>query len=627
VVVQQERLSATLSDFASTLLTDFPIQAILDHLVARIVETLPVTAVGITLISPGTAPLYVAASDGAALRFEQLQTELAQGPCVMAYETGDAISIPDLQLETRFPEFVAAALPSGMVAAFTFPLRHGDGRLGALDLYRDTTGPLDADDMVAAQTLADVAAAYVLNAQARDDARATSDRFEDSALHDLLTGLPNRLLLHQRLSHAAQRAKRSHSFAAVLFADIDRFKQINDTYGHQVGDDLLIAVARRLSELVRPGDTLARISGDEFVFLCEDLRRVEDVEVLATRIGKALAEPFKLPTVRITATASVGVAYSGPGQAITNQLVVDADIAMYQAKRNGGGRHQIIDLREAHSRNERGSLEQELHTAFAAHDLRLDYQPVLRLSDSVIVGMEALLRWTHPQRGPIPTTDLIALAEANGLITGIGEWALETGCTSRNRWLQHYPDNPLDLAVNVSARQLMGPHLPNTIAAILERTSADPAGLILELTENIFIRDATRALSVLADLKALGVRLALDDFGTGFSSLSYLRDFPVDILKIDRKFVAGSALDPAGRAIVAAITQLAHDLGLTVVAEGVETQRELDAVTSIGCDMAQGFIYSKAIPEDQVLAILGADEGHMPAKPRPGQRRARSANA
>jgi diguanylate cyclase (GGDEF)-like protein len=611
MVVKQERLASTLSDFASTLLTDFPIQAILDHLVARIVETLPVTAVGITLITPGTAPLYVAASDGSALRFEKLQTKLAQGPCVMAYETGDAISIPDLTKETRFPEFTAAALPQGMVAAFTFPLRHGDGRLGALDLYRDTTGPLDADDMAAAQTLADVAAAYVLNAQARDDARATSDRFEDSALHDPLTGLPNRLLLHQRLSHAAQRAKRSKTFAAVLFADIDRFKQINDSYGHQVGDDLLIAMGERLSELVRPGDTLARISGDEFVFLCEDLAHVEDVEILATRIGEALAVPFQLPTVSITASASVGVAYSGPGKAITSQLVVDADVAMYQAKRGGGASHQIIDLREARLRNERGSLEQELHTAFAAHQLLLDYQPVVRLADGLIVGVEALLRWTHPQRGAIATSDLIALAEANGLITGIGAWALETACNARNSWLQEHPGNPLDVSVNVSVRQLMGPHLPDAIAAILDRTGTDPAGLILELTENIFIRDAARALSVLTDLKALGVRLALDDFGTGFSSLSYLRDFPVDILKIDRKFVAGSAVDAAGAAIVAAITNLAHDLGLTVIAEGVETQQQLEAITTIGCELAQGFIYSKAVPEDQISAMLGDGQGHI----------------
>ena len=611
MVVKQERLASTLSDFASTLLTDFPIQAILDHLVARIVETLPVSAVGITLISPGIAPLYVAASDGAALRFEKLQTRLAQGPCVMAYETGDAVSIPDLREETRFPEFVAAALPEGMIAAFTFPLRHGDGRLGALDLYRDTPGPLDPEDLAAAQTLADVAAAYVLNAQARDDARATSERFEDSALHDVLTGLPNRLLLHQRLSHAAQRAKRSKTFAAVLFADIDRFKQINDSYGHQVGDDLLIAMAGRLSELVRPGDTLARISGDEFVFLCEDLRRVEDVEVLAARIGEALAVPFELPTVSIKATASVGVAYAGPGQAITNQLVVDADIAMYQAKRSGGANHRVIDLREARLSNERGSLEQELHTAFAAHQLQLDYQPVVRLADGLMVGVEALLRWTHPQRGAIATSDLIALAEANGLITGIGAWALENGCNARNHWLQDHPGSPLDLSVNVSVRQLMGPHLPDTIAAVLSSTGTDPAALILELTENIFIRDAPRALSVLTDLRNLGVRLALDDFGTGFSSLSYLRDFPVDILKIDRKFVAGSALDPAGAAIVSAITNLAHDLGLTVVAEGVETQRQLSTITRIGCDLAQGFIYSKPVPEEQISAILGDGQGHL----------------
>jgi diguanylate cyclase (GGDEF)-like protein len=621
MVVKQERLASTLRDFASTLLTDFPIQDILDHLVTRIVETLPVTAVGITLISPGAAPLYVAASDGSALRFEKLQTELSQGPCVLAYEVGDAVSIPDVAVESRFPQFTAAALPLGMVAAFAFPLRHGDGRLGALDLYRNTAGPLDPEDMDVAQTLADVAAAYLLNAQARVDARATSDRFENSALHDPLTGLPNRLLLHQRLNHAAQRARRSRTFAAVLFADIDRFKQINDTYGHQVGDDLLVAVAQRLTELLRPGDTLARISGDEFIFLCEDLRRVEDVELLAARIGEALSVPFQLPTVTITATASVGVAFSGPGQAITNQLVVDADGAMYQAKRGGGASHQIIDLREAQLRNERGSLEQELHKAFADRQLELHYQPVVRLSDGLVVGVEALLRWTHPQRGAIPTIDVIALAEANGLISSIGEWVLETACATRQLWLERHHTHPLELAVNLSARQLMSAHLPNTIAEILDRTGTDPTWLILELTENIFIRDAARAVSVLTDLKALGVRLALDDFGTGYSSLSYLRDFPVDIIKIDRKFVAASAVDPGGRAIVSAVTQLAHDLDLLVVAEGVETQQELDVMTSVGCELVQGYYYSQAIPEDRLAAVLGAAEGHLTQTPAARRRR------
>jgi diguanylate cyclase (GGDEF)-like protein len=608
-VIEQERLALMLSDFASTMLTDFPIQSILDHLVLRIADVLPVTAVGITLISPGAAPLYIAASDESALRFEKVQTEMAQGPCTLAYEVGKAVEVPDLRFETRFPDFAAAALAGGLAAAFAFPLRHGDGRLGALDLYRTTIGPLDAQDMAAAQTLADVAAAYILNAQARVDAQATSDRFQDSALHDSLTGLPNRQLLHQRLSHAAKRAERSHSYAAVLFADLDRFKQINDTYGHQVGDDLLVAVGHRLAALVRPGDTLARVSGDEFVFLCEDLADPSDVEVLAARIGNALADPFVLSSMTLTVTASVGMAYAGPGEAITQQLVVDADIAMYQAKREGGASHQIIDVRAARQATARSSLEQDLHAAFADDHLDAAYQPIVRTSDGLVTGVEALLRWTHPSRGPIQTTDMVALAEANGLISGIGAWMLETTCNARGRWLAAHPGNPLDISVNVSARQLAGAHFPDTVAAILERTGTDPACLILELTEGVFIRDAARALSVLADLKSLGIRLALDDFGTGYSSLSYLSDFPVDILKIDHKFVARSIADTAGAAIISAVTRLAHDLGLTVIAEGVETLAQREAIDRVGCDLAQGFLFARALRAADLEEALEQSDG------------------
>ena len=234
-MVDEDTLSSVLSDFARTLITDFPIQGILDHLVERIVDVLAVTGAGVTLISAGRAPHYVAASNPDALAFERLQTELGQGPCQVAYETGTAVSLPDLGLDRRFPEFITAASAAGMGAVFAFPLRHGAGRLGALDLYRDRPGALDPRDMTAAQTLADVAAAYLLNAQARLEALEISDRFRANALHDALTGLPNRVLLQQRLEHAAQRAHRSHSQAAVLFADLDRFKWVNDTYGHHVG--------------------------------------------------------------------------------------------------------------------------------------------------------------------------------------------------------------------------------------------------------------------------------------------------------------------------------------------------------------------------------------------------------
>jgi len=245
-VIHERQLSGVLSEFARTLVTDFPIQGILDHLVGRIVDVLPVTAAGVTLISPGIDPHYIAASNDAAMQFEKMQTSTGQGPCVAAYQSGEAVSLPDLVSgDGRFPDFCALAADAGLAAVFTFPLRHNDGRLGALDLYRDTAGPLDPQDMAAAQTLADVAAAYLLNAQARQEAQQTAERLRASTLHDALTGLPNRVLLQQRLEHAAERAQRSHTDAAVLFADLDGFKQVNDTYGHPIGDALLVAVAGR----------------------------------------------------------------------------------------------------------------------------------------------------------------------------------------------------------------------------------------------------------------------------------------------------------------------------------------------------------------------------------------------
>ena len=291
-MVHEEKLSSVLSEFARTLATDFPIQGILDHLVERIVGVLPITSAGVTLITAGRAPRYISASDDDALRFERLQTPDRPRPLSGAFETGEAVAVPDLRTDNRFPDFAPKAVASGMAAVFTFPLRHAEGRLGALDLYRDTPGAMDRHYMAAAQTLADVAAAYLINAQAREDAESTADQFRHTALHDPLTGLANRLLLQERLEHAAQRARRSHTNAAILFVDLDRFKHVNDTYGHHIGDELLISVAQRLTGVVRPGDTLARVSGDEFVFLCEDLHGASDVEVLARRIDTGVRQTF-----------------------------------------------------------------------------------------------------------------------------------------------------------------------------------------------------------------------------------------------------------------------------------------------------------------------------------------------
>jgi diguanylate cyclase (GGDEF)-like protein len=597
------------------MITDFPIQGILDHFVKRIVEVLPVSAAGVTLISAGMAPRYIAASDENALRFERLQTKIGEGPCLSAFESGQAVSVPDLATDGRYPRFSPAAVESGLAAVFTFPLRHGDGRLGALDLYRDTPGALTPGDMDAAQTLADVAAAYLLNAQSREEARATSDRFHHSAQHDPLTGLPNRLLLQDRLEHASQRAQRSSTSAAVLFADLDRFKQVNDIHGHPVGDELLIAVAHRLLGLVRPGDTLARVSGDEFVFLCEDLHSPSDVEILARRIDAAFARPFALSGLELSITASVGVAFAGAGEDISGHLMVEADAAMYEAKRSGGGSHLLIDLRPAFRTSGRDSLELDLRAALAGEDLAVVYQPIVRSGDGLVTGVEALVRWIHPQRGAVPASSLVALAEQSGLINELGAWVLERSCLDRGRWLDEHPHAPLDLAVNVSPRQLMGPDFCGIVAEVLERTGMDPAALVLEMTENVFIEDGEHATAVLVELKNLGVRFALDDFGTGFSSLNYLLRLPVSIVKIDQSFIAGIGHNPTGGAIVAAVTELAHALGLAVTAEGVETRLQHDQVTAIGCESAQGYFYARPMTAATIgeqLASVATGSLHLP---------------
>ncbi len=592
-MVEESTLSSVLSDFARTMVTDFPIQRILDSLVERIVAILPITAAGVTMITKGQPPRFIAASDSSALRFERLQTTIGDGPCVLAYESGASVAVADLATETRFPDFARPALEAGLVAVFTFPLRHGNGpALGALDLYRQTAGPLSETDMVAAQTLADVAAAYLWNAISREKTEQMAVRSHHSSLHDALTGLPNRLLLAERLERAAQRARRTHRSAAVLFVDLDRFKQVNDHYGHHTGDQLLIAVAGRLSAILRPGDTLCRVSGDEFVFLCEDLESAHDAEGIATRITEQLVEPFDVLDLSLVVTASVGLAYAGPGTEVSDQLVVDADTAMYQAKRRGGDGHRVIDLREALRHNRRNELETDLRTAIADGALSVAYQPIVRTADGTVTGVEALLRWTHARYGEISPVVAVDIAEQSPLINEIGQWVLEQAGRDRAQWLRDAPERPLHLAVNVSGRQLLSNGFCVLVDDMLTSTGMSPEALILELTENVLIDDTERTLNVLGDLRSLGVRLALDDFGTGFSSLSYLARLPIDILKIDRAFVADIDGNPGNAAIVTAVADLARAFKLEVIAEGVETPVQHDRIAALGCESSQGFYYS-----------------------------------
>ena len=583
------------------MVTDFPIQGILDHLVERIVEVLPVTAAGVTLISAGTAPRYIAASDESALRFERLQSDTGEGPCLSAYESGVAVAIPDLASDERYPGFAPAAVEAGLAAVFTFPLRHGDGRLGALDLYRDVAGVLSPDDMEAAQTLADVAAAYLLNAQSRDEALATSDRFHHNAEHDPLTGLPNRTLLEDRLEHAAQRARRSNTNAAVLFADLDRFKEVNDTYGHPLGDELLLAVADRLSSLVRPGDTLARVSGDEFVFLCEDLHGPGDVEILAHRIDAAFALPFILSTGALSISASVGVAFSGSASDISSHLVNEADTAMYQTKRKGGAGHQTLDIRDHRTGD---PAERLTARRMPFQDVLTDiaYLPIVRTADGIIVRVETLLRGsTRPLH--IPHADRLRDdTEQRKPTSDSEEWVLERSCRHRVDWLREQPDAPLELAVHVSARQLARRDFSESVTRVLDRTGMDPTGLVLQITESTLGEQAQRSVTALSGLRAMGIRIALDDFGSGYSSLRHLLRLPIHIVKIDKAFVADIGQPSRSRTILESVTHLAHELGLTVVADGVHTQQQLRAVTAAGCDQAQGLLFGQPLMPDEVRA-------------------------
>ena len=600
----EELLSDVLSDFAHTMLTEFPIQGILDKLVGRIVDVMPISAAGVTLISPGLRPRYVAASDSSALRFEKLQTELGEGPCVEAYRTGIAVAVPDLRNDTRFPKFTPRALSAGLAAVFTFPLHDGDRRLGALDLYSATSGALDEHTLATAQTLADVTSSYLLNAQTRRDLQNAADKSNDRSLHDPLTGLGNRTLLLDRLNHAVQRSGRSDKTLAVLFVDLDHFKPINDRYGHKVGDELLVAVAERLTSLLRPDDSLARLSGDEFVILCEDFGGESELSAVATRIRLALSAPYALASIEVEVTASIGVAFAGRGTYPSAQLLADADAAMYQAKRKGGNRHQVIDLREQHLSEQRQDLTHELNDATSRGELRVQYQPIVTTVDGRIVGAEAFVRWAHPSRGMLRPALFIPLAEESGSIIEIGSWVLNQACLDRRLWRSGDSSRDLGTSVNVSAQQLLSPEFTSIVEAALLATQTDPTLITFDLTESVFLQDGERALVVFEQLKALGVLLALDDFGTGFSSLAYLKQFPVDIVKLDQGFTADLTSDLASRSIVSAVNDVAHKLGMVTVAENVETFAQYSGVAALGCDFCQGYYFARPMSATDFETVM-----------------------
>ena len=433
------------------------------------------------------------------------------------------------------------------------------------------------------------------------------------AHYDQLTEIPNRMLFTDRLTQACREALRNDSLVGLMFVDLDRFKQINDTLGHRFADMLLHAVAGRLTACTRDCDTVARLGGDEFAILLDALREPADADVFAARIVDAMKEPFRIVDHELIISCSIGIAIYPRDDRDVSILLSKADAAMYAAKSNGRNGYCGYTPGLSMYSAERMTLETDLRAAMANGELMLYYQPQVNLDSNQVVGAEALIRWQHPSRGILSPGQFISIAEESGLIIEIGHWVLNEACRQHKRWMDAGV-RPLRIAVNISALQFRQSDFSRRLRQVLDDTGVDPALLELEMTEGIVMHDAGSVLNTLNELKSIGVKLAVDDFGTGFSSLSYLRRFPIDRLKIDQSFVRGISSLPVNESIVRAIAVLAQSLALETVAEGTETDSELAFVRACRCTEAQGYHFSRPLPADEFTAWMRGYRAHVPER-------------
>jgi diguanylate cyclase (GGDEF)-like protein/PAS domain S-box-containing protein len=448
-----------------------------------------------------------------------------------------------------------------------------------------------------------------LISQAQDvtERKVSEERLIHNAFHDALTGLPNRALLmdHVKLTIARSKRRADHLFA-VLFLDLDRFKVINDSLGHLVGDQLLVGIARRLEQCLREGDTVARVGGDEFTILLEDIGSEDEAVEVAERIQRELSAPFNLEGHEVFTTASIGIALSTIGYDGPEDILRDADTAMYRAKSLGKARHEVFDKAMHAIAVNLLQMETDLRKALERRELYMLYQPIVSLDDFRLCGFEALVRWQHPERGLISPMDFIPVAEDTGQIIPIGEFALHEACRQMRRWQKLFPsDTPLFISVNLSGKQFNQPNLIEMVRSTLAKTRLEPRSLKLEITESVVMENIETATEMLRELREIGVQLAIDDFGTGYSSLSYLHRFPIDTLKIDRSFVTRMVDNSENIEIVRTIVMLAQNLGMDVVAEGVETKDQLALLRKLGCENGQGYYFSRPSTAVDAEKILG----------------------
>jgi diguanylate cyclase (GGDEF)-like protein/PAS domain S-box-containing protein len=504
----------------------------------------------------------------------------------------------DVARDPLWRESRQVALARGIRAAWSTPIIAADGDpvLGVLTVYFDEPrrpGPAEEGLLELAAHLADIAI----------ERSHAQTQLAHQAAHDALTGLPNRVFFLDRIALALARTQRSRSSVAVLFLDLDRFKFINDSLGHDAGDRLLVALGKRLQEVIRPGDTVARFGGDEFTILCESIADEAHALAIAERVAHVATAPFPLNDAEVFVTMSIGIALASGSRSRPESLVENADAAMYRAKARGGNRREVFDQAMRARAKRRLAMHSSLHRAVERGEFRVLYQPIHSLRSGRAMGAEALVRWEHPDRGLIGPGEFIALAEETGLIMSIGTQVLREACRQARAWQAE--QLRLAIKVNLSARQFVHPNLAEVVAEILAETGIDPALVYLEITETVLMEDVESTSAALSELKSLGVSLTVDDFGTGYSSLAYLKRFPVDEIKIDRNFVAGLLSDQEDQAIVTAIINLAHTLGVVAVAEGVENIEQMRRLRELGCDLGQGYHFGRPLPPE-TLSLAAA---------------------
>jgi diguanylate cyclase (GGDEF)-like protein len=513
---------------------------------------------------------------------------LAERGAVWLADFSQVLSLPRAQ----------SATSAGLRTALGFPILAGSEVVGVLEFLSERVLERD-DELIELMAQAGTELGRVVERQ------QAAERLLHQATHDALTGLPNRVLISDELRRALSRLRRDpRGGTAVYFVDLDGFKAVNDTLGHASGDRILREVAARLARVVRPHDTLGRLSGDEFILVCESLATEQAIAAVGERILGVLQEPFVLGGEPFQLGASIGVTLADPAKEPA-ELIAEADAAMYRAKQLGRGRCEPYSEQLGARLRRRGELERALRHAPENGELRLHYQPEVELSSGRIVGVEALLRWERDGTTVMPN-EFIPLAEETGLIVPLGAWVLDEALRQARVWQQ---DATIAQApwtsVNLSVRQLADPEIMTRVADALARHDSDPSQLLLEVTESVILDDVEAGLTVLTQLKQLGTEIAIDDFGTGYASLSYLRRFPASAVKIDRSFIA-TLHDPRTLAIVTAMVELGHALGLTAIAEGIETVEQLAVLREVGCDLGQGYFLARPAPAEQIAPLLRA---------------------